>query len=69
MPRDDVNLNRLNRIFEEAVVLHGGDVKKVVSYVKAQISTSSREDRADIDRIFERLLAFRAPESRSQAPN
>ena len=65
----DMNLNQLNRFFEEAASLHGGDVTKVVSHVKARINGLSRQDRAAIDRIFERLLTFRAPDFRSQSLN
>lgn len=55
-------MNQIDRIFQEAVLLHGGDVKKVLSYVKARISTADPQRRADIDRIFAQVLAFRAPD-------
>ena len=69
MTREDARLNQINLFFEEAVHLHGGDVKKVVSYVKSRIGAASRQDRADIDRVFERLLAFRGPGRRPEALN
>ena len=69
MSPEEANLNQLNRIFEEAVCLHGGDLKKVVNHVRAQIAASDRQDRADIDRVFEIMLAFRAPDFRSQPLN
>lgn len=47
----------LNRLFEEAVRLHGADWKKVVSHVKVGIDALDAGNRAAIDRAFERLLA------------
>jgi hypothetical protein len=69
MSPDEASLNQLNLIFEEAVYLHGGDLKKVVNHIKTRIGASSRRDRADIDRVFERMLAFHAPDFRSQPLN
>src|SRR5579883_922801 len=62
MSPEDPHLHQINRIFEEAVVLHGDDVEEIVNYVKARIATAGRRERADMDRIFERVLAFRAPD-------
>jgi hypothetical protein len=55
-------VNHIDLIFQEAVLLHGGDVKKVLSYVKARISAADPQRQADIDRIFAQVLAFRAPD-------
>lgn len=55
-------VNQINRIFEEAVLVHGDDVKKVVNYIKTRLDGTNGQDRADIDRIFERVTAFRAPD-------
>jgi hypothetical protein len=57
-------VNQIDRIFQEAVLLHGGDVKKVLNYVKAQIGAANPQNRADIDRVFARVLAFREPDCR-----
>ena len=55
-------VNQIARIFQEAVLLHGGDVKKVLSYVKARIGAADPHRRADIDRVFAQVLAFREPD-------
>ena len=55
-------VNQIDQIFQEAVLLHGGDVKKVLSYVKARISAADPQRRVDIDRVFAQVLAFRAPD-------
>ena len=55
-------VNQIDRIFQEAVLLHGGDVKKVLSYIQARIGAADPQRRADIDRVFAQLLAFRAPD-------
>lgn len=55
-------MNQINRIFEEALLLHGDDVKKVVNYVRTRIDGANEQDREDIDRVFERVIAFRAPD-------
>ncbi len=52
----------LNRFFEEAVRLHGGDWKQVVSHVRGRTETLDPGDRAAIAGAFERLLAFSAPD-------
>jgi hypothetical protein len=62
MSPEDPHLNQINRIFEEAVLLHGGDVKKVVTYVKARIGAANRKDHDEINRVFARVTAFRAPD-------
>ncbi len=36
-PEDAVN--RINKIFEEAVLQHGGDMTEVINYVKARLGT------------------------------
>jgi hypothetical protein len=61
---EETRLSLLNRLFEEAVCLHGGDWKKIVSYVKGRIEVLGPGDRAAIDGAFERLSAFRAPDFR-----
>ena len=55
-------VNQIDQIFREAVLLHGGDVKKVLTYVKARINAADPQRRADIDRVFAQVLAFRAPD-------
>jgi hypothetical protein len=59
----------LNGMFEEAVRLHGGDLKKVVGHVKARIDALDPGDRAAIAGAFERLLAFSAPDLRPSRLN
>lgn len=61
-PEDAVN--QIDQIFQEAVLLHGGDVKKVLNYVKARICAASPQHRADFDRVFAQVLAFREPDCR-----
>ena len=55
-------VNQIDQIFQEAVLLHGGDVKKVLSYVKARINAADPQRRIDIDRVFAQVLGFRAPD-------
>jgi hypothetical protein len=62
-------VNQINRIFEEAVLLHGGDMKKVLSHVKTRIDAATQGDRDDINRIFERVMAFCAPNRASRSLN
>jgi hypothetical protein len=62
-------LNSLDRLFQEAVSLYGGDSIKVVRYVKARMEALDRADRAAIDKAFERLLAFRPPDCRRGSYN
>jgi hypothetical protein len=64
MPRDESGLNLLNRLFEQAVRLHGGDLKKVADHVKMQIAALNLRDRGGVDGALERLLAFRTPDFR-----
>jgi hypothetical protein len=64
MPRDETGLNLLNRLFEEAARLHGGDLKRVANDVTAQIAALDAGDRSGVDGALERLLAFRAPDFR-----
>ena len=59
---EETRLSLLNRLFEEAVCLHGGDWNEVVSYVKGRIEALGPGDRAAIHGAFEQLLAFRAPD-------
>jgi hypothetical protein len=69
MPQEEIQLNSLDRLFQEAVSLYGGDSIKVVRYVKARMEALDRADRAAIDEAFERLLAFRAPDCRRRSYN
>jgi hypothetical protein len=69
MPGEETEWRVLDRIFEEAVHLHGGDLKKIVDYVKGRIDASGPDDRAIIDRMIQRVLAFRAPDCRSDPLN
>ena len=69
MAPEDAYLHQINRIFEEAVLLHGDDVKQVVNYVKARINAAGRDERADVDRAFARALAFRPPDCRTPSLN
>ena len=62
-------MNQINRIFEEALLLHGDDVKKVVNYVRTRIDGANERDREDIDRVLERVAAFRAPDCRPMRLN
>jgi len=62
-------MNQINRIFEEALLLHGDDVKKVVNYVRTRIDGANEQDREDIDRVLERVIAFRAPDRRPMRLN
>jgi hypothetical protein len=64
MSREETGLNRLNRLFEEAVRRHGGDLKKVADDVKMQIAGLDLGDRSSVDGALERLLAFRTPDFR-----
>jgi hypothetical protein len=64
MPLEEAVLNLLDRLFEEAVCLHGDDWKKIVSYVKGRIEALGPGDRVAVDGAFERLLAFCAPDFR-----
>jgi hypothetical protein len=64
MEFEEARLALLNRLFEEAVCLHGSDFKKVVSYVKGRIESLGPADRAAVDGAFERFLGFRAPDYR-----
>jgi hypothetical protein len=64
MSGEETELRLLDRIFEEAVHLHGGDLEKVVDYVKERIDASGPEERAAIERMLERMLSFRAPDCR-----
>jgi hypothetical protein len=69
MSPEDPRLHQINQIFEEAVLLHGDDVKQIVDYVKARLNAADRGVRADVDRTFARVLAFRAPDCRTQSLN
>jgi hypothetical protein len=62
-------MNQINRIFEEALLLHGDDVKKVVNYVRTRIDGANEQDREGIDRVLERVIAFRAPDRRPMRLN
>jgi len=62
-------MNQINRIFEEALLLHGDDVKKVVNYVRTRIDGANERDREDIDRVLERAVAFRPPDCRPMRLN
>ncbi len=69
MPPEEIKLNLLNRFFEEAVCLHGGDWKKVLGYVKGRIEALAPGDRAAIDGAFKRLSTFHAPDFRGGPPH
>ena len=60
MSLEGTTLALLNRLFEDAVRRHGGDLTKVVCDVEAQIAAMGA-DRTVVDGAFERALAFRAP--------
>jgi hypothetical protein len=60
-PKED-SLNQINRLFEEAVLLHGDDIRKVINYLKMRIGAARPQDRAEIDRIFSRVTTFRPPD-------
>jgi hypothetical protein len=62
MPPEEANLNQINRIFTEAVLVHGDDIRKVINYVKRRIRAANPQDCAEIDRIFARVTTFRAPD-------
>ncbi len=66
MTREENELPMLDRLFEEAVNRHGGDLLCVVRDVKAQIALLSGADQSAIDRALQRLLAFRAPDFRGR---
>jgi hypothetical protein len=66
---EETALDLLNRLFEEAVRLHGGDSKKVARHVREQIAALGPGERVAVDGAVERLLAFRAPDSRPGPPN
>jgi hypothetical protein len=61
-PSEENTSALLNRLFEEAVRLHGGDWKKVVNHVKARAEALEPGERAVIAGAFEQLLAFSAPD-------
>ena len=44
-------------------------VKKVLNQVRTRIGVASGEERADISRVFERVVAFCAPTGRPQSLN
>ena len=69
MSDEAANLHLLDRLFKEAVRLHGDDLKKVVDHVKKRIDASSLEDRCAIDAALERMLAFQAPDCRPDPLN
>lgn len=50
----------LNRLFEEAVGRHGGDLRKVVRDVEAQIAALGGAEQGAIQGVLERMLAFHA---------
>jgi|GEM_PF-5131826 hypothetical protein len=66
-PEDAVN--RINKIFEEAVLQHGGDMTEVINYVKARLGTVARQERDGVERVFERVVGFRPPDCRSRSLN
>jgi hypothetical protein len=59
---EETGLNLLNRLFEEAICLYGGDWQKVMNHVKGQIDVLGPTERRAIGGAFEQLLAFRAPD-------
>jgi hypothetical protein len=58
---EETGLNLLNRLFDEAIRLYGGDWKEVVNHVKGRIDGLGPTERAAIGGAFEQMLAFRAP--------
>ena len=61
MSGEENHLNLLNKIFEEAVSLHGEDVEKVVDHVKKKLAAIGPEERIIIEKLMERILLFRPP--------
>ena len=61
---EETGLNLLNRLFEEAVRLYGGDWKEVMNHVKGRIDVLGPTERTAIGGAFDQLLAFRAPDFR-----
>lgn len=47
----------LNRLFEDAVRLHGGDWERVLQHVKAESAALLPADRAALARAFELAIA------------
>ena len=58
MAGEEHHLNLLNRFLEEAVSLHGGDVEKVVDYVRTKLDAAAPEDRVMLEKLLKRILLF-----------
>ncbi len=69
MSGEEIHLNLLNKIFEEAVSLHGGDFEKVLDHVRKTIDAVRPEDRAIFEKMMERILLFRTPDFGSNPLN
>jgi hypothetical protein len=59
---EEIYLNLLNKIVEEAVSLHGGDFEKVADYIKKKLDAAAPEDRVIFEKMMERILSFRPPD-------
>jgi hypothetical protein len=69
MSGEENHLNLLNRIYEEAVGLHGADVEKIVDHVKRKLDAFAPEDRVVVEKLIERILLFSPPPPGSRPLN